>query len=100
MGLELVGQADDALVERVALQALDRDDDGLVHLVRDDAPDELLAAGARWRRRHDLPPRDEVVAAGLAAARPGRRRVRRTGAGGAASNGSRLRSVITVRMRA
>src|SRR6188508_1490004 len=88
----------------MALQALDRDDDGLVHLVRDDAPDELLAARADWRGGHDLPPRGVAVAVslavGLAAALLPVRRVRRAGGGGAASMGSRLRSVITVKMRA
>ena len=41
--LELRGQADDALVERMAREALDRDDDRLVHLVGDDAADLGLA---------------------------------------------------------
>src|SRR5688500_10561612 len=47
VGLELGAQADDALIERVALQALDGDDDRLVHLVADDASDLLLALAAR-----------------------------------------------------
>ena len=43
MGLELGRQADDALVQPVAGQALDGHDDRLVHLVADHAPDLRLA---------------------------------------------------------
>ena len=51
--LNLVDQADDALVQRVPRQTLDRHDDRLVHLVGHDAADLFLAHGAH-SRAHSL----------------------------------------------
>ena len=59
--LNFVRQADDALVERVARQALDGHDDRLVHLVADDAADLRLPLalhrGASLLSSRDLPSR-------------------------------------------
>src|SRR4051812_28272656 len=93
MCLELGRQANDALVQRVARQALDRDDDRLVHLVGHDSPDLLLAHGCARCRAHLLPPLPVV-----AGTRP-RRRVAGCGALTTARS-SRSRSVITVKIRA
>src|SRR3954451_13925071 len=93
MCLELGRQANDALVQRVARQALDRDDDRLVHLVGHDAPDLLLAHGRARGGGHFLPPLPVAAAT----------RLRRAGAGLGAvttARSSRSRSVITVKRRA
>src|SRR6187399_2870198 len=123
MGLELRGQANDALVERVALQTLDRDDDRLVHLVGHDSSDLFLLqcraiAGLCGRRgaHSSLPPVAALGAASLLALLALlalfalvvvrlRRSPRRAGALGAGAGRTTMlssspRSVMTVRTRA
>src|SRR5262245_32802810 len=122
MCLELRGQANDALVERVSRQPLNRDDDRLVHLVGHDAPDLFLAhrrsravAGRALRCAHRLgahsflPPEVDFLVDSLLFAvvlRP-RPRTRPAGLAGTAFTAcwatafsSRPRSVITVSNRA
>src|SRR5512133_94386 len=84
MGLELRGQADDALVEAVAREPLDGHDDRLVHLVAHHAPDLGLAlaagggaVGGRLGHGHRL-----LALSGAAGARLARR-AGRLGRGGA-----------------
>src|SRR5688572_1212457 len=72
MRLELRGQPDDPLVQRMAGQPFDGHHDGLVHLVRDDPADLLLALAAQLLGVHRLPPPAAPAATGCRSSRSSR----------------------------